>query len=526
LISQMVSLALTGLILILLLAAGSVPASAALNQPVKTNGGMLQGIPGKDSSVTAFRGVPYAAPPIGNLRWRGPQAAASWAGVRPADKFGNICMQNALKPGSFYQVEFYESPEPMSEDCLYLNLWTAAASAAEKRPVMVWLHGGGFVEGSGSLPSFNGESLAAKGVVIVTINYRLGVFGFLSHPELASESPFHASGNYGMLDQLQALRWVKANIQNFGGDPDNVTIFGQSAGASSVLSLCASPLAKGYFRRAIVQSGGFIQASDRKTEEQAGLKFAQRVGVDSIAGLRAKPAAEIQRVAIPPPDGTSANVSRFRPYVDGYFLTTTPHDVFLAGAENTHSLLAGSNANEGTTLVPTPVTETQMKSRIEGRYGSRAEEYFKIYPVHSDQEAWQATIDAVRDFMAGTALEVATIENKHPTYVYYFDRHPPGHDSDRYGAYHSAELVYVFNNLDSVKRPWTATDRKLAGIMSSYWVNFARTGDPNGTGLPRWPAYGTTSARGMKLGTQVEPASLPPTERLDALKKNGFGSMF
>jgi para-nitrobenzyl esterase len=211
----MISLASTGLTLSLLWAASSAPASAALNQPVKTKNGMLQGISGKDPSVTAFRGVPYAAPPIGNLRWRGPQAVASWTGIRHADKFGNICMQNALQPGSFYQVEFYESPEPMSEDCLYLNLWTAAASAAEKRPVMVWIHGGGFVEGSGSLPSFNGESLATKGVVIVTINYRLGVFGFLSHPELASESPFHASGNYGMLDQLQALRWVKANIQNF-----------------------------------------------------------------------------------------------------------------------------------------------------------------------------------------------------------------------------------------------------------------------------------------------------------------------
>jgi para-nitrobenzyl esterase len=282
------------MLLMLLFASGALPACAALNQPVKTVSGMLQGTPGKNPSVTAFRGVPYAAPPIGNLRWRGPQASASWSGVRHADKYGNICMQNPLKPGSFYQVEFYESPEPMSEDCLYLNLWTAAASTSEKRPVMVWLHGGGFVEGSGSLASFNGESLAAEGVVIVTINYRLGVFGFLSHPELSQESPFHASGNYGMLDQLQALTWVKANIQNFGGDPDNVTIFGQSAGATSVLSLCASPLAKGYFHRAIVQSGGFSQASDRKTQEEAGLSFARRVGVDSIAALRAKPAAEIQ----------------------------------------------------------------------------------------------------------------------------------------------------------------------------------------------------------------------------------------
>lgn len=514
------------LLSLLLIAISSLPALAALNQPVKVTGGRLQGTPGNDPSVTVFRGVPYAAPPVGNLRWRVPQPVPSWTGVRHADHFGNVCMQNALKPGSFYQVEFYEKPEPMSEDCLYLNLWTGASTADEKRPVMVWFHGGGFVEGSGSLPSFNGENLARKGIVIVTVNYRLGVFGFLAHPELSSESPYHSSGNYGLLDQLAVLKWVKTNIQSFGGDPANVTIFGQSAGASSVLSLCASPLAKGYFRRAIVESGGFGSASDRKTEEANGLGFARRVGVDSIAGLRAKPAAEIQRIAIPPPNGKGGNVSRFRPYVDGYFLTADPRSVFEAGTENTRSLLAGSNANEGTTLVSAPVTEAQMKSSIKARYGPRAEEYFKLYPVHSDKEAWEASITAVRDYMAGTALEIARDNGKHSTFVYYFDRHPPGHDSDRYGAYHSAEVVYVFNNLDSVKRPWTATDRKLADIMSSYWVNFSRTGDPNGAGLPHWPGFSTTGERGLALGDEIRPASLPPTERLDALKRNGFNSMF
>jgi para-nitrobenzyl esterase len=510
----------------LLLATTSLSGLAAMKQPVKVTGGMLQGTAGNDPSITVFRGVPYAAPPVGNLRWRAPQPVPSWTGVRRADKFGNVCMQNSLKPGSFYQVEFYEKPEPVSEDCLYLNLWTGASSADEKRPVMVWFHGGGFVEGSGSLPSFNGENLARKGVVIVTVNYRLGVFGFLAHPELTRESPYHSSGNYGLLDQLAVLKWVKANIQSFGGDAENVTIFGQSAGASAVLSLCASPLAKGFFRRAIVESGGFGSAGDRKTEEANGVSFAQRVGVDSIAGLRAKSAEEIQRIAIPPPDGKSANVSRFRPYVDGYFLTAEPRSVFEAGTENTHSLLAGSNANEGTTLVPNPVTEAQLRSRIEARYGPRAEEYFKLYPVHSDQQAWDASITAVRDFMASTALEIARDNSKGPAFVYYFSRRPPGHDSERYGAYHSAELVYVFNNLDSVKRPWTETDRKLADTMSSYWVNFARTGDPNGAGLPHWPGFGTTAERGLEFGDEVTPASLPPAERLDALQKNGFNSMF
>jgi para-nitrobenzyl esterase len=504
----------------------AISASAALHKPVQTAKGALQGAPGKDPAVTVFRGVPYAAPPIGNLRWKSPQPVHSWAGIRRAESFGNICVQNPLKPGSFYQVEFYESPEPMSEDCLYLNVWTAASSASEKRPVMVWLHGGGFVEGSGSLPSFNGEHLASKGVVLVTINYRLGVFGFLAHPELTAEDPHHSSGNYGMLDQLEALKWVKANIQNFGGNPENVTIFGQSAGASSVLNLCASALARGYFRRAIVQSGGFMPAADLKSAEETGVNFSKRMGVASVAELRSKPAAELQRIAIPPPNGSGANVSRFWPIVDGYFLTTAPREVFRAGEENTHSLLAGSNANEGTTFIPPTLTEKQWRSQIKTRYGARAEEYFKLYPASSDHEAWEQATNAVRDLMARTALDVARFEKGQKTFIYYFDRRPPGHDSDHYGAYHSAELVYVFDNLDSVKRPWTETDRRLADAMSSYWVNFAKAGDPNHAGLPYWPAFGATPARGLGLGAQVKPATMPPTERLDTLTKDGFDAMF
>jgi para-nitrobenzyl esterase len=319
---------------------------------------------------------------------------------------------------------------------------------------------------------------------------------------------------------------VKQNIRQLGGDPDNVTIFGQSAGASAVINLCASPLAKGYFRRAIVQSGGFGRGGNPKAQEEAGVAFAKRAKVDSISALRAIPAEEIPHIAIPPPDGKSPNVSHFGPYVDGYFLTAPPLDVFKAGKQNTESLMAGSLANEGTTLVPAPVTETELKSRIQSRYGDRAAEYFKIYPVHSDQEAWQAAIDSVRDVMAFSALEIARDEPQHPVFVYYFDRRPPGRDSERYGAFHSAELVYVFNNLDSVKRPWTETDRKQAETMSSYWVNFATTGDPNGKGLPHWPAFGSSPERGIELGDTVKPGTVPATEHLDALKKNGFVSMF
>jgi para-nitrobenzyl esterase len=510
----------------LVLVACALPAGAAMRQPIQTVSGQLQGMPGKNAEVTLFRGVPYAAPPVGDLRWRAPQPVASWKGVRQANKFGNVCMQNPLKPGSFYQVEFYASAEPMGEDCLYLNLWTAALQASEKRPVMVWLHGGGFVEGSGSLPSFDGEALARKGVVLVTINYRLGVFGFLAHPELSRESSFHASGNYGMLDQLEALKWVRANIARFGGDPANVTIFGQSAGASSVLNLCASPIAAGYFRHAIVQSGGFMGGGDLHAAEANGVRFATLMGAKSIADLRSKTADEIQRRAIPPPDGKGANISQFRPTIDGHFLSTPPRDVFRAGNENTHSLLAGSNANEGTTFIPVGLTEEKFRTQIATRYGARANEYFKVYPVHSDPEAWKAATTAVRDYMAGTALEVGELEKGHKTYLYYFDRRPPGHESEHYGAFHSAELVYVFNNLASVHRPWVEADHQLADAMSSYWVNFAKTGDPNGAGLPEWPAFGTTADRGIELGAKIQPQSIPPAKRLETLRKAGFNSMF
>jgi para-nitrobenzyl esterase len=510
----------------LLCVALTIPASAALRAPVQTDRGLLQGVPANDSSITVFRGVPYAAPPVGPLRWQAPQPAARWKGVRHADRFADICMQNPLTPGSFYQVEFYEHPEPMSENCLYLNLWTGASSPEEKRPVMVWLHGGGFVEGSGSLPSFNGEALAAKGVVIVTLNYRLGVFGFLAHPELARESPHHASGNYGLLDQLAALQWVKANIRQFGGDPDNVTIFGQSAGASAVLSLCASPLARGYFRRAIVESGGFTRGGGKEEAEQNGERFMRLMGAASMVQLRAMPAAAIQRTAVPPPGASGPNLSRFVPIVDGYFLQAAPRDVFRAGQQNIRSLMAGSNANEGTTLTPAGLTAEQWKQQIERRYGERAQAYLKLYPADSDEQAWKSSAQSIADYMAGTALEVGKDTAKEKPYIYYFDRRPPGHDRDHYGAYHSAELVYVFDNLSFVKRPWTVTDRKLADAMSGYWVNFARSGDPNGAGLPHWPAFGTTQDRGLALGDTIRPATLPATETLENLRKNRFDSMF
>jgi len=515
-------------LVVLLFTITCLPALGALKAPVKVSGGLIQGAPAADPSITAFRGIPYAAPPLGDQRWKAPQPVVGWKGVRIADKFGNVCMQNPTIPGSFYQIEFYAKPEPMSEDCLYLNVWTAAVSSAETRPVMVWIHGGGYVEGSGSLPSFNGEALARKGVVIVTINYRLGVFGFLAHPELTKESGHNASGNYGMLDQLAVLKWVRANIKQFGGAPDNVTVFGQSAGAGSVVNLCASPLAKGYFARAIVQSGGLANSGTLEEAENIGVDFVKQVGVASIEELRKVPAHTLQKIGVPPPNGTGDNMSKFWPILDGYFLTKGQRDVFAAGEENTHSIMTGSTANEGTTVIPASQTAAERREKIEKLMGTRSAEYFKFYPMNSDEEAWESSAVAVRDLMAGGALQIGQFQSRQQekTYIYYFDRRPPGRENDKYGAYHSSELVYVFNELDSVKRPWTEIDRKLADAMSSYWVNFARTGNPNGKGLPEWPAFGTTTDRGIDFGDSIKLGTMPPTDRLKVLEKENFGYIF
>ena len=336
----------------------------AIDDPVRISNGSLSGTLGRSLEVRVYKGIPYASPPVGSLRWKTPKSAATWEGVRKADAFSPACMQTPYPSSSIYHSE----PEPVSEDCLYLNLWTAAKSPRERRPVMVWIHGGALTRGSGFVGVYDGESLAKKGVVVVTINYRLGIFGFLAHPELTRESDHNASGNYGLLDQITALEWVQKNIAAFGGDPKRVTIFGESAGSWSVNYLMATPLANGLFQRAIGESGAAFESVKTLAETEAtGVKFAKSMGADTIAALRAKPAEEILK---------SSAFASFPPNVDGWMLPHDVYTIFAAGKQNDVPILIGSNADEAKSLTMWPSSGSRPAAR--GRAHARGENTMKL----------------------------------------------------------------------------------------------------------------------------------------------------
>ena len=470
----------------------------AIDDPVRVENGLLSGSSGSSPEVRVYKGVPFAAPPVGDLRWKGPKPASSWQGTRPATQFSAACYQTPYPRASIY----YHEPEPMSEDCLYLNVWTAAKSSKEHRPVMVWIHGGGLTRGSGSVPFYDGEALAKKGVVLVTVNYRLGVFGFFAHPELTKESDRNASGNYALLDQIAALEWVRKNIAAFGGDPKRVTIFGESAGSWSVNYLMATPLARGLFQRVIGESGGAFGVMKKLAEvEESGKKFAASSGADSVAALRAKPADELLK---------ASSASSFPPNVDGWMLPEDVYTIFAKGKQIDVPLMAGSNADEGKSLSPWPATGTAASfvEQARSRFGDKADEFLKLYPAGSTEEVAASHYASFRDFSFGwqmrTWVRLQAKTGKSKAFLYYFDRVPPGPDSGRYGAFHAAEIAYVFGNL-LPPRPWEDADRKLSDEMSTYWVNFATTGDPNGKGLTKWPVYQESSDIAMEFGDQTAP---------------------
>ena len=353
--------------------------SAGISEPVRTENGLVSGVAGSHSEVRIFKGIPFAAAPVGDLRWKPPQAGAHWSAVRSADSFSANCMQLSANGGAFPPYGGDRGATRMSEDCLYLNVYTAARGSQDRRPVMVWIHGGALTSGAGAI--YEGESLAMKGVVVVTINYRLGVFGFLAHPELIKESDHHASGNYALLDQIAALKWVQKNIAAFGGDPGRVTIFGESAGSWSVNLLMATPLARGLVHRAIGESGGqFAPARSLAELEQAGVKFGQSVGASSVAALRAKPAEELAAAI---GFQTAANV-------DGWVLPEEVNAIFRKGRQNDLPILIGSNADEGSIFTPPTVTGASFREQSQRRYGDDTPAFLKLYPFTSDQDARSA----------------------------------------------------------------------------------------------------------------------------------------
>jgi para-nitrobenzyl esterase len=520
------------------LASGAVMGLAAkpaqTAAPVRIDTGLLAGVAARDPSITVYKGVPYAAPPVGPLRFRAPAPPAAWAGVRQADRFGALCPQ---PQGG--------GPPPsgvMDEDCLTLNVWTGAASPGEKRPVLVWIYGGGFLNGTGANPEFDGEGLARKGVVVVTFNYRLGALGFLATPELSAESGHGASGNYGLLDDVAALKWVQRNIAAFGGDPSQVTIAGQSAGAGSVGFMTMSPLAKGLFQRSIAESHAryprdpdlrFLSVSYRplKTAEAAGAAYAAARGAKTPEELRAMPWQKLvegsDAVDADVYTGTSGKPPLFRPVLDGWVIPRTYDAALKQHAYNDVVYVAGNNRDETGAVPPTAfatlrartgppragapqvsVTLADYVQAARAKYGALADDFLRLYPATNDDEAALASNAAAQDNNRVSTYLWATEWKKgttRPVYTYWWTHAPPGPGHDLRGAYHGSEINYVFGNLYATDRPWTDDDRSIADRMSSYWANIIKRGDPNGEGLPTWPAFEASAGAVMRLGDEWKP---------------------
>ena len=492
-------------------------AGAQAPKPVRTKSGLVQGK--SKNGVAVYLGVPFAAPPVGDLRWRAPQPVAAWTGARNADSFAPACMQNPI-----VNKTLGLDPVSTSEDCLYLNIWTPAKSARDHLPVMVWIYGGGFSIGATSMGSYNGTNLARKGVVVVSVAYRLGPFGFLAHPQLSAEQGGH-SGNYGLLDQIAGLQWVRRNIAAFGGDPNRVMIFGESAGGIAVSMLAASPLAKGLFQRAVSESGGSFAPARIANEggenvpplsvaEAGGIAFLAKVGASSIAEAR-KISAESILKSLPPGLGGGS-----WPNFDGYVLLGDQYKLYGAGRYNDTPILIGFNSDEGALFVST-TTAAAFQAMARSDYGEYADKILAAYPAGSDGEALRSSHDLSRDSLFGwntwSWARLQTRTGKGKVFMYYFSHRPSYPDTPQFkgwGAAHGAEISYVFGNF-TAGMPASVADKAVSDEVSSYWVNFAKTGDPNGSGLPAWPAFTDADQQVMNLD---DPSHAIPTPNLDKLK--------
>lgn len=514
-------------IALLLGIANALAAGSGLETIAKIDTGLVAG---SGTAVRSYKGIPYAAAPVGDLRWKAPQPAKPWKGIRVAKSFSPMCPQFAFIPG------------PQSEDCLTVNVWTPAHAATDKLPVMVWIHGGGFLIGASSQSVYDGEPLAAQGVVVVSLNYRLGVFGFLAHPALSRESPQGVSGNYGLLDMVAALEWVKRNIGAFGGDPKNVTIFGESAGGTAVCLLMVMPQANGLFEKVISESAAWMFGPISNLKESwygrtPMEKFGATLGAD-LAALRSKSTAEILKLGGPPDMGgeKTDRGEAFMPVVDGVVLPDDPARLFLAGKFAKAALIAGTNADEGTLLGGPPVHKlADYRKWAERTYGPQTEALLALYPAATDAEAWDAAARVMGDslFLQGTRSVLEAVAARgDKAFQYQFTRVNGIGRRIKWGCFHASEIPYVFGTLPDSAYGTVASmvgdfsvdadsyndqDARLSKAMSTAWVRFAKTGDPNGPGAPSWPAFHKDKGEYLEFGDRIQAGTALHHKQLDFL---------
>lgn len=471
-----------------------------------TENGSVSGY--KTGDICIYKGIPFAAPPVGDLRWKAPQPVKNWAGVLKCDKFSASPMQRKPVPFMMWTEEFITPPGNLSEDCLYLNIWSPAKSPNDKLPVFVWIYGGGFSSGSAACAVYDGEEMSKKGIIYVSINYRVGVLGFLVHPELNNESENKVSGNYGLLDQVAALKWVNRNIEAFGGDPQKVTIAGQSAGSMSVCALVASPVTKGLFRGAIAQSGGILADFMNRSfadAEKAGLSFMGKMKALSISDLRKKSAEEL-----------FAEGGNFSPVSDGYMIPKDVFEAFKTRKFNDVAMLAGWVTGDGSLMGEQKMTPEKYIEQAITKYGEKSEEYLKLFPGTTNEEVAASLKELNLMAFAAMPAYLWAGYNKNKAYLYQFSHVPVDKpDFPNYGAFHTSEVPFALHTLHLWKRPWRDVDYAVEKTMNNYWVNFVTTGDPNGSGLPEWTTYKKDSGNIMEIGDQ---SKLSP-----GMYKNEFG---
>ena len=488
--------------------------SPSLTTTVKVTGGTIEGV--DQDGILTYKGIPFAAPPVGDLRWKAPQPLEPWTDVKKADAFGPACMQTPNSMGN---------TAPVSEDCLYLNVWTPAKTEGDKLPVIYWIYGGGFSGGSTSISMYDGTGFAKKGVILVSGAYRVGPFGFLAHPELSAESG-RGSGAYGIEDMIAGLEWVQKNIERFGGDPSRVTIFGHSAGGMAVNMLAASPVAKGLFRGVICMSGGSfapLQTTSRggvglgipalQLAESDGERFFEKLGAADLKAARGLNAEDIQK-ALAGPGGV-----RFRPAADGYVIPSDLYSIYQAGGFNDTPILLGNTSAELGSRGGRNITAVQFEEQIRSQYGPQADAILSVYPHATDEEAAKSSTDLGRDstfaWSTWTWARLQSEKGKGRAYEYYYDYHAP----DAAGSGHGSDVPYAFQTLGGPQAEPKPEDLKLSDMISSYWANFAKTGDPNGPDLPQWPAFDENDQKAMVFDVQPSARPMPNLDKLQAFDR-------